>query len=382
MIKGIMEELAGMDLDNTHPALVSHILDAINSAILIIDDHDRLILANSRAEQMLGKGVLKQGEKPLEKIFMPEDREILLYNVLKITRAQREFEGEVMLKRSDSSTFIALMATSAWPWKDGQAVVFTIHDISKLKGIEKLLRNSERMAFLGSMLDDISHQIRNPVLAIGGFSRRLAKTPQEKPEYLAAITEEASRLEELLNSLTDFIRLPPQTPRHVPLPEIIAGIKLVLSDLASEYGMELEFRPTAPLPDEPAFLDIDALLKAVQAVAQNCADETISTDSLRMTIRLEACQLPAMCGVLRIIDNGQGIRPQLLSRIFNPFFTTKTGHTGMGLTLARRIIQEASGILKVESTFGQGTTATIYLPRDRRREIRRKRLSDSLEQTR
>jgi len=369
-----MEELADLDLENTHPALISHILDAVNSAILVIDHRDRLLLANSRSKKMLGRGVLKQGEKTLASIFMPEDMEILLPNILKISRLQGEFEGEVMLRRSDSSTFIALIATSAWPWKDGQAVVITIHDISRLKGIEKLLKNSERMAFLGGMLDDISHQIRNPVLAIGGFSRRLAATPQEKPQYLTAITEEASRLEELLNSLTEFIRLPPQSPKHVPLTEVIKGLEPVLWEIASEHNVGLEIHTDNNLPVEPAFIDMEALQRAVQAVATNCAEENMYSDNLQIKVILKSCQLPAMCATLSITDNGQGIRPQILPRIFNPFFTTKTGHTGMGLTLAKRILQEAGGIIDIASTFGTGTTASIRIPRDRRREIRRKRL--------
>ena len=374
MIKSIMEEISGLDLENTHPALVSHILDAINSAILLMDHRDRLLLANSRSRKMLGQEVLKQGEKILEKIFMPEDREILLPNILKISRQQGEFEGEVMLRRSDSSTFIAMLATSAWPWKDGQAVVITIHDISRLKGIEKLLRNSERMAFLGGMLDDISHQIRNPVLAIGGFSRRLAATHQEKPQYLAAITEEASRLEELLNSLTEFIRLPPQTPKHVPLIEIVTTLEPVLWEIASEFDVGLDIHADRNLPEEPAFIDMDALQKAVQAVVTNSAEESLYNDNLQIKVMLESCQRPAMCATLKISDNGQGIRPQLLPRIFNPFFTTKTGHTGMGLTLARRIMQEAQGMLEIHSTFGKGTTVSMHLPMDRRREIRRMKL--------
>ncbi len=374
MIKSIMEEISGLDLENTHPALVSHILDAINSAILLMDHRDRLLLANSRSRKMLGQEVLKQGEKILEKIFMPEDREILLPNILKISRQQGEFEGEVMLRRFDSSTFIAMLATSAWPWKDGQAVVITIHDISRLKGIEKLLRNSERMAFLGGMLDDISHQIRNPVLAIGGFSRRLAATHQEKPQYLAAITEEASRLEELLNSLTEFIRLPPQTPKHVPLIEIVTTLEPVLWEIASEFDVGLDIHADRNLPEEPAFIDMDALQKAVQAVVTNSAEESLYNDNLQIKVMLESCQRPAMCATLKISDNGQGIRPQLLPRIFNPFFTTKTGHTGMGLTLARRIMQEAQGMLEIHSTFGKGTTVSMHLPMDRRREIRRMKL--------
>ncbi len=375
MTKNIMEEFAGIDMESAHPALISHILDAINSAILVIDHQDSLLLFNSRAEIMFGAGMLERGKRVLKKIFMHDDKDILLPNILKISRQQGEFEGEVMLRRWDSSTFIALIATSAWPWKNGKAVVITIHDITRLKGIEKLLNNSERMAFLGSMLDDISHQIRNPVLAIGGFSRRLARTSQECPEYLEAITDEATRLERLLDSLTEFIHLPPQKPVHISIDQIIAALQPLLSRIADrpDINIDLNNNPGRHLL-EPAFIDMEALSRAVDAVLINCADESCNGKPVSVNLTLMESGQPGMALTLIIQDTGQGIRPQLLSRIFDPFFTTKTGHPGMGLTLARRIIQEAHGIIGVDSDFGHGTEVKLHLPMDRRRKIRREKL--------
>lgn len=88
----------------------------------------------------------------------------------------------------------------------------TVRDISRLKGLERILRRSERLAFLGRMLDDISHQIRNPVLSIGGFARRLAKMDIPRQEYVRVILDEAARLELLLETLTSFIGLPRARP--------------------------------------------------------------------------------------------------------------------------------------------------------------------------
>ncbi len=375
MFRGILEELQNIDINSADSALISHILNAINSAILVVDHEDRLLIFNSRAEQLFGASMLKKNEKVLRELFMPEDREILLHNVLAITRSQGEFEGEVMLRREDGTAFIALMATSSWPWQQGQAIVITLHDITRLKGVERLLKESERMAFLGGMLDDISHQIRNPVLAIGGFSRRLAKTPQERPEYLNAITEEAARLENLLDSLTEFIRLPPQKPAHVPVERLLSELQPLIDKASEEYGIEIQNSGASGTFTEPVFVDIEAIGRAVWEIMKNSAEEAKTSDSdISITLDITESHLPMMSCQLRIRDTGPGIRPHFLPRIFNPFFTTKTGHTGMGLTLARRIVQEAAGSLRVESVFEKGTTALVHLPRDRRREIRRKKI--------
>ncbi len=372
---GMLKELQGNHPGIIDPALISFILNAINSSILVVDHKDRLVLFNSRARDLFGQDMLRIGSYILEKIFMPDDIEILLHNILVITRSKGEFEGEVMLRRSDGSTFIALMSTSAWPWEDGHAIVITLHDISRLKGIEKLLRDSERMAFLGGMLDDISHQIRNPVLAIGGFSRRLAKTSQERPEYLHAIQEEASRLENLLDVLTEFIRFPPQMPQHVSLESLPDSLEPVFQEIREKYGIGIEVDISRELSSEPAFVDIAAVRRAVLEILKNSAEEAAHC-SHAVNVKVSFCNSDEqlMSCIIKVIDNGSGIRPPIFLKIFNPFFTTKTGHAGMGLTLARRIIQEAAGRLVIESEYGQGTTALIHLPRDRRREIRRKKL--------
>jgi signal transduction histidine kinase len=73
---------------------------------------------------------------------------------------------------------------------------------------------------------------------------------------------------------------------------------------------------------------------------------------------------------IEISDSGPGIRPPLLSRIFHPFFSTKTGHLGMGLTFTRQIMEELGGSVETASSVNQGTTVTMRLPGDRRRPIR------------
>ena len=76
-----------------------------------------------------------------------------------------------------------------------------------------------------------------------------------------------------------------------------------------------------------------------------------------------------------IKDRGSGIKPSVLPNIFSPFFTTKTGHIGMGLTFAHRIMEEQIGDIAIESSVGKGTILTLYLSRDRRRDIRTKKIN-------
>jgi PAS domain S-box-containing protein len=364
------------EFETSQPKLITHILEIINSSILVVDILDRIVFANSKAVMMFRSKQKELEGSPLAKIFMPEDREVLLSNILKITRSQGEFEGEAMLHRPDGSKFMGLLSASSWQWEKGVGVVITIHDITKLKNIEWELRRSERMVFLGRMLNDISHQIRNPVLTIGGFSRRLAKTDIPKPEHIQTIIDESARLELLLNTLNEFIQLDRPKLEPLPVKYLVDNVESHLMGLAEGRGAKWISRISSSLPTERVLADPKIFIRALEAVVINALDAYEHEDMEKIIeFRVEptvdkgtwAC---AFC----VKDEGSGIKPSVLPNIFSPFFTTKTGHIGMGLTFAHRIMEEQIGDIAIESSVGKGTILTLYLSKDRRRDIRTKKI--------
>lgn len=364
------------EFETSQPKLITHILEIINSSILVVDILDRIVFANSKAVMMFRAKQKELEGSPLAKIFMPEDREVLLSNILKITRSQGEFEGEAMLHRPDGSKFMGLLSASSWQWEKGVGVVITIHDITKLKNIEWELRRSERMVFLGRMLNDISHQIRNPVLTIGGFSRRLAKTDIPKPEHIQAVIDESARLELLLNTLNEFIQLDRPKLEPLPVKYLVDNIEPHLMGLVEGHGAKWISKISSSLPTERVLVDTKIFIRALEAVIINALDAYEQEDMEKIIeFRVEpildkgtwAC---AFC----VKDKGSGIKPSVLPNIFSPFFTTKTGHIGMGLTFAHRIMEEQIGDIAIESSVGKGTVLTLYLSKDRRRDIRTRKI--------
>lgn len=193
------------------PLLISNLLDIIHNAILIVDSQNLVIFANHRTAAMFGTSVDKLQKRDICGLFMPDDQETMVPNILQIIRTEGEFEGEVMLHRHDGSTFLGFLAATSFPWENGEeGIAFTIHDISDIKALEQSLIRSERIAFLGHLVDDISHQIRNPVMVIGGFSKRLSDEIGGSKKA-RAIAREVHYLEGLLNNLNAFIRLPRPT---------------------------------------------------------------------------------------------------------------------------------------------------------------------------
>lgn len=308
-------------------------------------------------------------------LFVVEDREVLAANILKIVRGKDEFEGEIMFQRPDGTTFLGFLSASAWPWNNGMGIVLTIHDMTKLKNLENEAKKSEHMAFLGRMLDDISHQIRNPVLAIGGFARRLAKMDVPRPDYIRIILEETAYLELILNTLTDFLKMARPRLRLISVRELFEKVKPDLQRTAGEHGARIVFSFPAFMEDDKALADPDAFAQAIEMVVINACEAYENSDGEKVIdVWLEKPEDERWACAFCIRDQSLGIRPNLLPIVFSPFFTTKTGHKGMGLTFAKRIQEEQIGDLAIESEMGQGTTVRLFLHKDRRSSLRTQKI--------
>ncbi len=348
--------------------LLQFVLDAVNTGILILDQDLTIIFANSRAKTALLPRQSLIGTK-FQELFPEEDRKILVPNIVKLAKGQGEFEGDVMLLRGDNTGFIAHLSVALWEDDRHQTFVVTLSDVSKLKAVERQLHRHDRVIYLGQMLDDISHQIRNPVLAIGGFARRLLITKVERPEYVKVILEEAGRLELLLDVLTRFIQLPKPKFTLCKSKTIYDLATEMANNLAKDYNFDISISNEYE-PDSVVVTDLALLKAALEPVIINGL-EAYSDSQKKCAISLEFVQPSKPWGIgILIRDNGEGIRPPLMDRIFHPFFTTKTGHLGMGLTFTKRITDELDGRIHVESALGKGTSVQINLPGDRRSPLR------------
>ncbi len=347
------------------------ILDAVNSGIIILDKLENMVFFNSKAQWLLGTEGGELKGRHVSRIFMADDRRFLVPNILKTSRIKGEFEGECLLCRLPSGSFMAFFSCHYWKRNSDEVYIITFNDISALKDMEKMLQQSERMVYLGRMLDDISHQIRNPVLAIGGFTRRLLKSRLEKPEYAKIILEESSRLEMLLDVLTEFIQLP--RPRFTK--ESAGSIRELscraATDITGQFDAELRIEDRQKEADCLVITDRSLFMKALEPVLINACEAFLESERKPVVVLEFSAPLSQAGGIgIAVSDSGPGIRPPLLPRIFHPFFSTKTGHLGMGLTFTRHIIEELGGGIEIDSRVNQGTSLKLTLPGDRRRPIR------------
>lgn len=364
----------GIDRKKFSPRIIGEILNIVHNAVLLIDSENRVFFANTRTAKMFKASIETMQGLTMHQLFMPEDRHILVPNILAITRERHEFESEAMLRCLDGSTFLGLVSCAFFRWDEEDCIAVTIHDITKMKAIERMLKHSERVAFLGHMLDDISHQIRNPILVIGGLSRRLG-TGGSNDKYVETIVQESNRLEKLLDTLNAFIMLPPPQQQKIPLARLIENVEPRFKKLAELFGVRWECHYPATVLDKTVLIDITLLVEAMEALVLNACESYDDRHDDRVVIfEILATDEETWPFAVKITDRGYGIHANDLPYVSSHFFTKKTKHIGMGLTFAQRILEEQGGELTIESNEGEGTTVTLFLRRERRRPLRTKRI--------
>lgn len=205
----------------------------------------------------------------------------------------------------------------------------------------------------------LAHEVKNPLAAIKGLSTHVARQAEDPKvkERLELVAGEAQRLQEIVDGFLSFSRgldelhLGPTRPY-----EIARELSLLLETRAQDAGVALEVRGARELT-----LNADAS-KLRQALL-NLVLNAMQASPRGSTVTLEVAKCCADgAGVVKIMDRGAGMTPEVLERIRRPYFTTKVGGTGLGIAVARGIVEQHGGNVRFESASGRGTTATISLP--------------------
>ncbi len=204
----------------------------------------------------------------------------------------------------------------------------------------------------------VAHRVRNPAMVIGALIKRLAKECPENEEFKAKfqhILEQVDKLENIVQEFETYMESQLALFRTEDLNQIVrAAINLVLPEI-QEKGLKLHVEyASTPLP----FKGHGQLLKvALVHLLRNAIEACKKGNLIRIRTGLEKGKAWVM-----IEDNGPGIPPEIMKHIFKPFYSTKGKRTGLGLPYVRQIIKEHKGEINIESTPGQGTKVTIYLP--------------------
>jgi signal transduction histidine kinase len=228
----------------------------------------------------------------------------------------------------------------------------------ELKKTQQKIIQSERLVALGKLSQSIAHEIRNPVMSIGGFARRLKQklsTEDSGYHYVDIILKETARLEKMVKDVENYAGMPEVELREIKLTELI---KHTLEEWWRD-GTLTDIHVQLDLPgDEIAFPgDRHLLSLMLKNLFENAKEAMPKGGHLSISAHLEGQQI-----IIKIADNGSGISAEDIPQIFDPFFTSKPQGSGLGLTTVYRIVSQHLGEISVKSNPGEDTEFEIRLP--------------------
>jgi len=348
-------------------SLAEAILESASEGVVVVDRAGRIVSVNTKTEELFGYARAELLGQPVE-LLIPEryrhrhPRQRSEY--FEYPRARPMGRGlDLAGRRKDGSEFAVEISLSPIDTDEGLQSVALITDITQRLDVERAARQAERLAALGSLSAGIAHEINNP---IGIITSRIELMlidaaehglPPAMVEDLHVLHRNAMRVADIAQRFLSFARQTPVERTPVELNGVVAQtVELV------ERQMGAGLRILTTLDDSnPRILgQANALQQVLLNLLMNARDAMDGRGAIRITTGL-ATDRPGRVW-LKVSDTGAGIAPEALSRIFDPFYTTKPTGTGLGLSVSYGIIRDHNGTVEVESTLGTGTTFALTFP--------------------
>lgn len=349
-------------------ALLWDILESITDAVITIDEDHKVLLCNKAAQEMFGYPCDEIAGKDASLLIPVPHQSIHRQYVDRYitTRIPRVIgkSRECFATHREGKTFPIEISYSVSSTADRLYFTAVIRDISKRKDLEREFRFMEKLAGVGKAVAQVVHEIRKPLMLIGGFARQvehceLLKDSDKDRNKLNIIVEEVRRLETLLNGIRLLTRpTGAKQRRSVSLNQVLREtVELLEPMLQSREELQLEVN----LSSDPLLIqaDPDQLKQVFLNLLQNAIEAQEGPGAVKVTSRGTLTRAE-----VSLEDHGPGIPEELREKIFDPFFTTKSSGTGLGLAISRNIIQDHGGALQLQSVIPHGTRFVIELPLD------------------
>jgi two-component system sensor histidine kinase AtoS len=347
------------------------LLTTMNDGLLSVDMTGTVSTINPSAQRMLDQAgrAVEAGQLVSELSGHYTDLVSYIFDSIK-NPCDRKHQ-EIRLNSAEHKQ-IFLVGSSILRNRDGnpQEIIFNFHDVTELKKLEASMRQTERLAALGTLAAGMAHEIRNPLSAIKTFVQLLPRK-LEKPGFLEkfyrTVPRELNRINQLVEDLLDLARIPKYQFG-------IFDIRQVITQTIEFIGEELQthnIRCHCKIPDRLPLVraDVNQLSKAFNNLIRNAIQAMPDGGDLSIRAILNdqnPGDLSASGNTLTLMfqDTGNGISPEEIKQIFNPFFTTKVKGTGLGLAITHKVVTEHGGRIEVESRPGRGACFTVDLPVD------------------
>ena len=342
--------------------IIKGAVENTNEAFVTIDRNHKVLFFNRAAEKIFGYRREEVVGHDLDAIMTPtcsRDHRKAVDRYVKTGIPKRiGHASELMATRKDGRTFPASISFSV-SQVDGE-LYFTgiVSDLTETKALQDRILRSERLAALGQFVAEITHEIKNPLMMIGGFTRQLINKTQDDHtgSKLNIIAEEVKRLEELLNELREYYPSRALNVEDVDIGKLLKEIYNLVKRDCERERIEVDFKERGESLTVRG--DKDKLKQVFLNLVKNAIEAMEHGGKLVIEDRLVGDHVE-----ISISDNGCGISRENREKIFSPFFTTKRQGTGLGLNISKNIIEDhEGGAISLNSEEGKGTTFKVTLP--------------------
>jgi len=343
------------------------LLSSLQDGVIILDSDSRIVSVNQAAEELMGLSRSQVAGRLLNEVFPPPSPlAALTAKTVAMNRTHADFDAR--MHRADGTQLTVSMVVSlvSDPTGENRGVVLVLRDLSRVRDMEEQLRRSDRLTALGVLAAGVAHEVRNPLVGIRAAAQLMEGEPGFPPtlrEFTGIIIREVDRLNRIVGELLTFAGQRPLQREPCNVNQIVEeALRLLESALqGGRVGVVRRYDPEVPaVAGAP-----DRLLQVFLNLIRNGLEAMASGGELTVRTRFE--RVAPQCGgraaaVAEVSDRGPGIPPEVEQQLFNPFFTTKDGGTGLGLPISVRIVEEHGGTIEVQSRVGEGTTFRVLLP--------------------
>ncbi len=335
------------------------ILRSITSGVLTVGPDGSVATANPAAERMLGMSEFEMVPRPIGSLFQSDGG--ISLDVAKVLAGRLPLAmREATLQMSHGREVHVQASTSRMRAVGGTVLgaVVTLEDVSDIKALTAQLIRADRLAAMGELTAGVAHEVRNPLGVIRASVQLLDDAQVDRArihEAAEVIKQEIDRLDRVIKALLDFGRPSKPTLVRTDINSVLEDVVLFTNRFAKQHGVHIEERFDSELPD--VFGDPDQLKQVFLNLVTNAVQAIGESEGLIVIeTRAEGDYVETT-----VIDDGPGISPHDLPKVFDPFFTKRAEGTGLGLTIVHRIIDEHEGHIEVESSEA-GTSFKVTLP--------------------
>jgi two-component system sensor histidine kinase PilS (NtrC family) len=356
-------------------AFHENVVNSMNSGLLITDMSGRVVSLNRAAERIL---LLTPGARHgwlAQEVLSFVDLDDILQKAEALDPGLNRAEG--VFERRDGEKII--LGISYSPLRDDKGTVhgliFNFQDITSLRAMEAEIKRGEQLAAVGRLSAAIAHEIRNPLASISGSIQLLRAElvlDESNQRLMDIVAREIERLNTVITDFLAYARPRPLQYTDVNIHKLIAGtLELLCHGLpeGSAITIRTEFASAVPT----MAVDPQGLRQVVWNLCLNAVEAMRHQGVLTVRTALQSLLNQAYRGhtqvptatqelVIEVLDTGPGMPLEVKEKIFEPFYSTKDGGTGLGLATVDRIIYNHKGRVEVDSLLGHGTTIRIHLP--------------------